>query len=252
MFLGNPSLPISIDGGKARESVEAAISQRNWKEFSVNLAKLILVPYYFFEYSTYTEEEKGSEKIVAGVERGRLVFNPETSEVVEGISDSMPKEGEMIHSIENIEELEVRKTGLEGGKAEKLCQLKTAEKLGKPLNKIIVENTSLFYVPLWELNAEIDGQEIVLHVGAADGSILEEEKLPFREKTATELAKEAFEELKSPKAWLAYSRELLELAAKKRSKPKGAGLTAHYIGKNWLWILILGLAVILIAVIFLM
>ncbi len=250
MFLGNPSLPVLIDGKKAGELLKNAFAEKNWKEISVSAEKLILVPYFLFEYSTYREEERHGEKIVTGVERKQLVLNPETNDIVEDVAESLPSEREMLNEIADEIKLEVKKSGLDEERAEKICQLKTAELLEQPLNRIIIENVLKFYAPLWEMRVLIGEQQIMLHVSASSGNIVEKGKIPHREKSAEEIARETFNELKDPKAWLRYSKEIIELASK--GEHTEALKIKNFVSGHLLWAVLLILTAALLFVIFLL
>ncbi len=249
MYLGNPSLAISVDAEAARELAETALKKRNWKDVSINSLKIIYTPYYLFDYVSYSEKEQKGEEIVSGVEKGRLILNPETAELVEeGVSAI--NENEFSNEIPDGTEFELRKPSLGGKSAEKVCQLKTAEKLARPAGKVIVENARLFYIPVWEVKAQIEEKEIVLHLGAASHGVLDEEKLPEKEKTSSELVNEALRELKDPKAWVRYSRELLGLAVKRRRGRNSSALLDSFREKP-LWIITAVLIIILIIVVLL-
>ena len=247
MYLGDPSLPISVDEEKAKQLVEQALKKRNWKEVSIEETKLVLVPYYLFDYVSYSEKEHHGEQVVEEVEKGRLVINPETMEVMQGIADSLD-ESSLTNEISSHEEFEIRKPKLKGKNAEKICQLKTAQLLERPAEKVMVEKVKLFYIPLWEIKAKFHNQEALLLVSAVSENVLEEEKLPFREKTNADIVNETLEELQNPKAWVRYTKELIELAAK--GKTGGPGVFSK-IGGNWLWIITAVLLIILIIVVLL-
>ena len=245
MYLGNPSIPISIDLDKAKDIVEQALKKRNWKDISIESGKILFVSYYFFEYSCFDEEERQGEKLVKNVQRGRLVLNPETNEIMEGVAEQLPKEGEMQHELPEFEEFEVKKPSLKAKNARKIALLKTAELLEKPAERVEIMDLHLFYIPIWEIKAKVKEQEVTINLSAANGQIIEEEKLPFREKTAGEITRETLNELKEPKAWVKYSKELIQLIRKKRGKGKGVKI------KNS-WLITIFLIIILLIVIFLL
>jgi len=249
MYLGNPSLPISIDAENAVQIAENAIKERNWKDFSIAGKKIVFVPYYFFEYSTYSEKEQEGEKIVSSVEKEKAVLNPETTEIMEGIAEAIPNEKEMVNEIPEDMDFEVKKTSLDEKNAEKLCRLKMAEKLSKPIDKVDVMRVGMFYAPLWEISARIREKEVVMQLSAVNGQIKDAESLPSREKTAAEITNETLEELKHPKAWVKYSKELLELVAKSGKQEEGKGISIGF-GKNKVWLLSIILLIVLIALFF--
>lgn len=247
MYLGNPSLPISVDAGTARELAKTALKKRNWKEVSVISLKLVYTPYYLFDYVSYSEKEHKGQDIVSDVEKGRLILNPETAELIaEGVSAI--NENEFSNQVPEGIEFELRKPSLGGKSAERVCQLKTAEKLAKPAEKVIVENARLFYIPVWKVKVQIEEKEIVLHLGAASQGILGEEKLPTREKTGSELVNEALDELKDPKTWVRYSRELLGMAVKKRRGGRSNSSPLDSLREKPLWIITIVLIIVLIIV----
>jgi hypothetical protein len=249
MYLGNPSLPISVDANAAKELATSVLKKRNWKDVSINSVKVVYTPYYLFDYVSYSEKETQGQDIVSGVEKGRLVLNPETTELVEeGISSI--NEREFSNEIPDGTEFELRKASLGGKSAEKVCQLKTAEKLARPIEKVLVENARLFYIPIWEIKAQIDEQEIELHIGAVNQGVLDEEKIPTREKTDSELVKEALNELKDPKAWVRYSREILGMAST-RKRGRGSSELLDSLREKPLRIITIVLIIILIIVILL-
>ncbi len=249
MYLGNPSLPISVEVDKARELAEKALRERNWKDFSIEAAKLIFVPYYFFEYNTYSEKEREGEKVVSGVERGKLVLNPETTEIMEGIAEQLPEEKALVHEIPDGLEFEAKKPALKEKDAENICRLKTAEKLGKPIEKVSVMNVGLFYVPLWELGVKLREEQLSLYVSAVNGSVLEEESIPYREKTAAEITRETLQELREPKAWVQYSKELLQLITKRKKGGEKSDMLGT-IRQNKTWLITIILVIVLLIVMF--
>ncbi|MAG21926.1 MAG: hypothetical protein CL943_01290 [Candidatus Diapherotrites archaeon] len=215
-------MPIAVSADKAKELIQTALASRNWKDIFVEKTKLFLVPYYFFEYHTYSEKEHNGEKIVSEVKKGVLVLDPETSEIVKGIAESLPPEKQMMREIPQEQEFEIKKAKLEIGGAKKIALLKTAEMIEKPLDKVSILNLKKFYVPLWEMSGKIAKQDIVVHISAVDGNILEEDLLPYREKSAKEITKEALNELKDPKTWLKYTQELVEMAGRNRGGERSA------------------------------
>jgi hypothetical protein len=251
MFLGTPALPIKIGADKARELLEKAFRARNWKDASVEAEKLVLVPYYFFEYAAYREKEKAGERIVSKVERGKLVLDAEKAEVVEGIAEQLPEEKEMLRELPEGIKLELKKAPLEEKEARKICLFKTAEKLARAIDKVSIMNLRPFYFPLWEMQARINGEKLALHLSAVNGAILEEKDIPVREKTAAEITKETLEELRNPKAWVQYSRDLVRLVTGGRQGgPKAGALKG--IWENKVWLVTIALIIILLVVVFLL
>ena len=67
MYVGSPALPLNIKLEEAAKLIEDVLKKKHWQDFSAGEMKLVLEPFYFFDYSVMNELDV--------IERGSLALD---------------------------------------------------------------------------------------------------------------------------------------------------------------------------------
>ena len=264
MYLGNPLLPINVTAESAQESLKKKLTQKNWHEVELAKIKLDLVPYFLFNYHYFIDNGGDGKSTIKSTVHGTLAIDGHDIAVREDMTDlikynwkkSVPEvpRGEFDEKWCNIEKKE----------QDEVLQLTTAEHFEIPKQNLVISAARKFFVPLYKTSVKLEGKEYPFIINAIDGTISGIKEVPVREKGYLEITKETVRELKSPKAWVKYSKEALTEGSAtlflgnslKKSKDKSASDTkksssTKSLDLSWLdskpvWLLIILLAILLI------
>ena len=76
-------MPLSLSAKQALIKVETVLREKNWKDFDAGELKLVLIPYYLYNYHFYTRAEKEGEVFVQSSKDGVLALNGTSLKVEE-------------------------------------------------------------------------------------------------------------------------------------------------------------------------
>jgi len=214
MYLGNPSLPVSIPAEKALEKVKQILEEKNWRDFESGGMKLSLFPCFYFTYHYFLEEEKEGKKIVSLSKDGLLALNATTLKADEKLARTIKDNSEKADNTAPEIEFEEKESMVGRESEEKVLQVKTAEFFSAPLDNVVISNVKKYFVPVYESFITIEGTTHDIRINAVNGEVEGIEDVPQREKGFLELTRETFSDLKEPKAWLDYSKGLAKETGK--------------------------------------
>jgi len=263
LYLGNPLLPINVTAESAQESLLKKLTQKNWHEVELAKIKLDLVPYFLFNYHYYLDNGGDGKSTIKSTVHGTLAIDGHDISVREDMTDlikynwkkSVPEvpRGEFDEKWCNIEKKE----------QDEVLQLTTAEHFEVPKQNVVISSARKFFVPLYKTSVKLEGREYPFIINAVDGTIGGIKEVPVREKGYLEITKETVRELKSPKAWVKYSKEALtegttaifsgnsakskeKSASDGKKSPASKPLDLSWLDSKPVWALIILLAILLI------
>ncbi|MCX6799149.1 MAG: hypothetical protein NTW59_03575 [Candidatus Diapherotrites archaeon] len=209
-----PLFPVSFSKGQASELVQKLLRRKNWRKFETKSLRLVLSPFYFFYYDAALEETREGRVIVKETKRGRAALDAATGELNAQVMESVESIVEPVNTLPEGIEAETKKPLFSGNEAEKIASLKTAGLLQVGWEDVVLSDFKMVYYPIWIATVGVGGEEHTLRISGVSGELLEEEKLPTRQKSVSEITKETLQELREPKAWLHYSKEVGATTAK--------------------------------------
>ncbi len=238
------ALPIKISIEKAREKVEKLLKEKRWKDFTIRAqtnkpslkitrssAGLNYRCYYYFNYSATIEKEG----VVNKVEIWHSIMDAKTLQ----IDNSFLKKFS-IYDIEEKEEANYEKPKTDKTVLKRIAAVKIAEKFATKKENVEIFEDFIFYCPFWQINVKIEGEDKTYHfqVNAYSGD-LNGPEIPEKPETLTEIVEETIEDLKDPKKWVQYTKEIMEKKPITKNKIQIDKYTALYI------LIILALIIIL-------
>ncbi|MCX6801002.1 MAG: hypothetical protein NTZ73_02345 [Candidatus Diapherotrites archaeon] len=256
-------MPIKLVPADAVKSLDDIIrKKKRWHKFEIATLKLILVPYFYFNYHYFKEKEKGGEKIIESSVDGFLAMNGETLQIDEETT-TLIKENIKAASAEAPGiEFEIIETGIEKKEQETVLKLKLAEYFQISKANVVISSTKKILLPLYKSFVTVEEGTFQVLINAVNGEISGIEKVPARERELIEITKETINELKDPAAWVEYTKGILfetkkivvpkKMAEKsaRESKKSGSGegfsIDLNFFSSKWILVLIMILALFVI------
>lgn len=209
MIFRKSAFPLSFTVEELTAFVEGLVKEKDWREFKVGEISLSYKPFYFFNFTSFTElkDEESGMMTVSGSESGKMVFDAESGELNEELS-YLIEENSPTSSVKPPQgyPCETIPPAFSIQEVKKIAGLKLAEKLSLPKDNVEVSGVRLVFVPVWIAFITVSQGTFKIEVNAVDGSLMREEQVPFREKGFLELTGETLQELKQPGKWLEYSK----------------------------------------------
>jgi hypothetical protein len=259
MYLGNPLLPLTLPVDKALVKVEAVLKEKNLTDFEIGTMKLVLIPYFFFNYHYYTQKEENNQLVVDETIDGKLVLNANKLKIEKDLLKLFEQNVKKITN--DAPKLEFVELETLVGKIHQneILQIKTAEEFNIPKNQVAISSVNKYYLPMYETFITINKENYRININALDGNIHGVDKVPEREKGFLEITRETLNELKDPKVWLKYSKEILGETTKKvvssevkieKKNIKETKIDLSIFSSKWMlaFIIILALFIIFIAI----
>ncbi len=208
--LSAPLIPFKITKEEAEQSIRNELTAKKWFDGKIEKTTLLLKAFYLIDFDLFDTENRNGEEIVSRHSFERLVFNPFLREIDWQKSKLFAEQPalELLSEMEEGIEFKVARSLLATKQIAKIASIAISKEKSIPLEKIIISSTKPFYFPFWVLVVSFGQQKKEIEIDALDGNITKG-SIPVREQPAAELAKETITELKEPKNWLSYSKELL-------------------------------------------
>lgn len=261
MYLGNPMLPVLLPVKEALQKVTKILKEKNWQDFEIGSMKLVLTPFFFYQYHYFLEEEKSNSKIVTQSVDGVISLNANSLKIDEKITNLIKNKSNQQNNTAPQVEFSQQESNLSKRQQEKVLIIKTAQHFSVPKENLVVSDIRQFLVPFYETQITIKSQTYSIVINAIDGGLIGVEKIPEREKGFLEITKETLEELTSPTTWVKYTKELMldassvvAVSSKKvkiEKKESFKPLDLSFLESKWVLILIMILALLLIYLAFL-
>jgi len=201
-------LPLSLSAKEALTKVETVLRQKNWNNFDSGELKLVLIPYYLYNYNYHTEIEKEGKTIVESSKDGMLALNGSSLKVEEKtvgvIQENLSKTKQDAPPIEH----EVKTTSLSKATQEHILKIKTAEFFEISKDNVVISNVKKVMFPMYESFITIEEKTHEIIVNGVSGDVYGIEEVGEREKGFIEITKETLRDLKDPAAWLKYTKGL--------------------------------------------
>jgi len=211
LYIGSPALPLKIKLEEAIKLIEDVLKKKHWQNFSMGEMKLVLEPFYFFDYSI-------SEGLKV-IEKGSLALNALEKKLDKtAAANFSEKINETTNKLSGEYPIEVKKIDLDEEELKQIIGEKIKEKVKK--GTIEVSNIEKFYSLRWETFVTVKEKNYKITVSGVSGTVIGAESVPERERGFVEITRETLQELKQPSAWLKYSKEIVDETKKLSFKPK--------------------------------
>ena len=262
MYLGNPLLPIQLKEKRVASQIKQALNEKN-RELDIPSPKLVLSPYFLFNYHYFTEKDEQGEKIVAESRDGLLALDGNSLKIDVDIA-KLIKNG-MKSTSNEIPELdfEEKETLVDKKQEANVLKFKTAEHFKISKSNVAISHAKKFFVPFYEYEITIGEKKFALIINVSDNPkkdsdivIAGIDSVPIREKGIMEVTQETLEDLTKPEAWIDYSKGLLRetsnLFVSENGKPiakeatQNTKVNASVLSSKWVLILIMLLALFII------
>ncbi len=256
MFLGNPSLPVNMPVNEALEETQKILKEKNWLNFELGSLKLVLMPFFYFNYHYYREKENNGEKVIESSVDGFLALNGSELRINEDITDLIKNNLKTITNTAPEIEFEEKETSVEKREQDEVLKFKTAEFFQIPKDNVVISSARKLFVPFYETFITIEKNTFEIKINAVTKEIIGIEEVPEREKGFLEITKETIEDLSRPEGWIRYSKELLVGGSKKipkvvsskssQEKKKSFSMDLSFFSTKWFLAIIIILALFLI------
>jgi hypothetical protein len=220
LYVGSPLLPLKVTGKKVAKDIESSIKEKNWHEFKIATLKLSLVPYFLFNYHYFKEKEVNGEKIIESSVDGFLLLNGESVSVEKDLSNLVKSNIKDVSNEAPLIPFEEKETTIDKKEQSEIIQFKIAEYFHVPKENVVISNVKKVLIPFYETFVEVKEGIFNIKINAVDGKVYGIDEVPEREKGFVELTKETINDLKDPKKWIEYTKELL-VESGKFTKNKG-------------------------------
>jgi hypothetical protein len=209
MYIGNPLLPQTISVDQALSKVRKLLAEKNWSDFDGGVVKLILVPYFYFNYHYFVEKNNADKKIINKSIDGFLAIDANSLKVDEKIAKLIKSNIKNLISAVPDMEFEELPINIEKNEQKTVIGLKIAEFFKIPKQTVIISSIKKCFLPLYETNITIQNKIYKININACvENELMGIEKIPIREKGFAELTKETLNDLSTPAGWVTYSKGL--------------------------------------------
>ncbi len=194
MYSTKPVFGVSINSKQVLEKTIQFLKKKNWSKPEAKDSKLWFKPIAFFSYSVFEEE---SENIIktgdSAVDLANFSQRPDISAYFQKFptSHNLP---EMLYDFKKMSAAE----GTINSRI--LSDLAKKENVSETLLKL--DKFQIAYFPVFELDAKCAGKSFYFEISGVDGKILNENSIPFCEKTFFEKIEENPNSLSSPVAFM--------------------------------------------------
>ena len=210
MLLEKPAFSPKLSAAEAEGRVSSLLKKNHWASYDFSGRELYFLPYWFFSYDTYRHDKKTSL-----LSSGFGALNAFSNEMDDAVA-SMAKDSGLEREKE-IEEGSMKNAvgaRLSIGEAREIISVRLASKEGASKEHVIISGLEMLFVPIWLINASVDGREISLRVNATTGDIMNKKAVPRREKGFSELTQEMLRELSTPQGWAEYSGGAVDMISR--------------------------------------
>ena len=225
--------------------IDSSIKSRNWDNFSVAELKLVYTPFWFFSFDAFEQKEN---KEISKHHTGKKTLNAKTNELSDFLA-GFPEKDEVVIENEASKEFpsEILDANISSQEAKEVVSVRIASNLGFAKENVLVSGLELFFAPFWVTFVTVNNQNFRIQINAVTGDTSGAEQVPEREKGFLELTKETINDLKSPGAWVEYSKQASKGATSVLSKGGETG-TSGLKNITWDWKVI----IIIIAILFIL
>ncbi|MCD6414572.1 MAG: hypothetical protein J7L23_03000 [Candidatus Diapherotrites archaeon] len=202
-LLDAPAFQLRIEAKDALGILEGILREKHWRGFELANLSLVYVPYWFFNYDVYREEEGHSESFSS-----QMCLNATTGEMeplIARVVKEIPleKSKEITHDVA----FTVESPSVQKDEVKKIAPIKIAGQLGIPKSNVTISGITLFYIPIYKIWITLRAGYRRLDLDGMSGSPLNIEEVPERERGFMEVTRDMLEELKTPKGWVDYSKK---------------------------------------------
>ena len=208
VYLGKPTFPISFALEEVVGRIGDTLKSKHWHKFEMGDVKLVYVPYYIFNCDLFHEQEEDGK--ISEKHAGKHAISAVTRELNQKVADAfIEHEDKLVNEMQEAYPAVIRKAVLDKKEMEKIAGLRLAAWKETGSKHIIVSGLDMIYFPVWIVYVTVAEGTYKFEISALDGTVMEEDEVPEREKGFLEITGETLEELKEPGAWLRYSKGVL-------------------------------------------
>lgn len=210
MYLSSPLLPINASIPKINQQIKEALKKKDWHEIEIEKPTLILVPYFLYNYHYYTEHKDSEKGVIKDTFDGVLVINGHTIKIEEDLVELIKHSWKKSIQTTPKEKFDEKWNNIDRKQQHEVIQLKTAEYFDAPKQNVLVTSVRKVLLGFYLTKVKVDHQEFEVKVNALNEKIHGLEKIPSREKGIVEITKDTMGDLKKPKNWWIYTKDLFK------------------------------------------
>src|SRR3989338_1836318 len=212
MRLDAPAFSLSVDMDQALLVLKKRVQKKHWKDFQTGTIKLSYVPYFVFNYTVFSETPEKEGKQVVSEQTGKRAMNANTASfleimtyILEEIATTQEKEPSHSYNVE-LDPPDITKQ-----EASEVAKTKIAAEFQVPRNSVIISGITQYYLPTWRVwvtvgKKEKDQETYRLDIEGVLGTIINEEKVPSRERGMLEVSVSTLAGLQNPENWADYAK----------------------------------------------
>ncbi|HIH09198.1 MAG TPA: hypothetical protein HA254_00855 [Candidatus Diapherotrites archaeon] len=216
MLLEKPAFSVILPLEGAERKVSSLLKKKNWHKFKFpnpvhaesekhGHGSIFYFPYWFFSYDAHEDGKKTS--LLA---KGSGALNAFSNELDGQIGTLTTTEGlEKSNELPDERNITVIDCRVDEEEAKKVIPVLIAAQSNAQKANVIISGLEMFYVPVWLVQVHAEEHQFSLRVNAVDGTIINGDDIPSREKEKGELAKELLDELSSPAGWIHYTSQVI-------------------------------------------
>lgn len=235
------SYPVSFPPEQVVALIDGIIKSRGWKDFKVAEIKLLLTPYWTFNFDIYSGANEGK---LRELKSGGLALNANTNTIADLGENFCVNYAALNEEIPDEYKPELQQPRLPENEARELAALKVAAKHNVPQAAVKITALELVYAPMWIAFVTVAQGTYKLQINATSGQILNQQEVPVREKGWLEVTNETLDELTQPGAWVKYtkgvSNDFFSIFLRTGTQAGSPSAT------NWLSIVLILIAIVII------
>ncbi len=204
MRLSKPSFPVLTSAEDIITQVKEKIEENRWTDPELKSPSLVYLPYWFFHFDSFsepTDPETGDKSTQEG-ERGTAALDGIQGDIDDMVPGLFDNYSDQLVLKPATEQYKAERSHFKEAEVQKLCQLKMAAKLGIQKDDVVISGVRLVYLPVWIVSAVFEGNELDFEIEAVEGNELSQNELPYKGKTASELAHETLLDFSQPSKWI--------------------------------------------------
>jgi|SRR3989344_2816878 len=232
MLLERPAFSPKLDKAGAQKAASSVLKKNHWNKYEFSVADIFYVPHWFFSYDIY-EQIDGRTNLLSS---GFSSLNAFSNEIDKTIGSLAQNSGlEKNNDVDENDNVHIVSPRVGEEEAREIISVRFASQEETSKENVIISGLQLFFVPIWVIKVNLEGEKISLRVNAINGDIENKMAIPRREKGFSELTREMLEELSTPQGWIDYSKGAVKSISKSiAASAKGTvGVSgkAHFEGK---------------------
>ena len=166
--------PITFSFNDAVRLVDNLIGAKGYYSFNIEKTRLVYFPFWFFNFSAFTETDSGKNKAHKEIAAGSKGFD----ELGNDFSEKFPEQfrnSELTEFSDKPEadyKIKLKQSEYSSQEVKEMIQVKLASMFSVPKQNLVISSLKLVYLPKWFVTAIIDAKEYIFEVSLIKQEIL--------------------------------------------------------------------------------